>query len=170
MTTSDRTEKSEAVATEGKAGLSERFSMGAALVRDGASEVSQEVRSAAAGAGEAGRAALDRARDATGRLRSMVEAQTQRLQGGYRTILNEHPLVIAAVGFGLGAILATCLPRTRREVEVLGGASERARRAVQTGLGTAAERATTLAREQVESIGKSEAGNGGGTSGRDRFS
>lgn len=49
----------------------------------------------------------------------------QKVKNGYEHMLEEQPLALGAIGLGLGALLAASAPRTRREDQLMGSASDR---------------------------------------------
>lgn len=48
------------------------------------------------------------------------------VRSGFDDLMHEQPLAAGAIGIGIGALLAACLPTTRREDELMGAASDRA--------------------------------------------
>ncbi len=53
-------------------------------------------------------------------------AQASQLKGQFDQTLKEQPLVLAAIGIALGAVLGAALPSTRKEDELFGKASDQA--------------------------------------------
>lgn len=54
-----------------------------------------------------------------------VADQTTALKGQFEHLLQEQPLVVAALGIALGAALGAALPSTRKEDELMGASSDR---------------------------------------------
>jgi hypothetical protein len=64
--------------------------------------------------------AKDRAAAIAGNARDRM----QRAGNGFQTLLHEQPLALAALGIAVGAIVAASIPRTRKEDELMGEASD----------------------------------------------
>lgn len=78
-------------------------------------------------------------REKMGRAGGSVSQQAKRARSGFSYLLHEQPLVLAALGLAVGAILGASIPATRREAELMGEAGE----SLRTG-------AQQKAREQME--------------------
>jgi hypothetical protein len=98
-------------------------------------KVAHAVDSARAGLG----ATTDRAQQAWQRTSDTTRQQIDRARTGYRYVVQEQPLALGAVGFGIGALLAAVAPRTDEEDRVMGGAADRLK-----------ERVTEAGREQLD--------------------
>jgi Protein of unknown function (DUF3618) len=85
--------------------------------------------------GRAGTGMADRAHEAGARARYAG----RRARQGLLQSLDEHPLVLGAIGLAIGAALGAALPATETEDELMGETGDKALR-----------RATKLGREQVE--------------------
>jgi len=85
-------------------------------------------------AGESISQAAQTARDRLSQATSGARQQYERVRGGYDSIVREQPLALGAIGVAIGAALAAAVPRTRKEDELMGAASERlTERAKQAG-------------------------------------
>ncbi|MGQ0752019.1 MAG: DUF3618 domain-containing protein, partial [Betaproteobacteria bacterium] len=51
--------------------------------------------------------------------------QAERAREGFDYMLREQPLALGAIGLAVGAVVAAAVPRTRREDEWMGEASDR---------------------------------------------
>lgn len=91
-----------------KAHLGERIQH----VREGASEKIQSVRSTAHDAADS------------------VKDRAHRTTEGFNHMLEDNPMALGAIGVVAGALLGAMLPVTRKEHELLGEASDRAKREV----------------------------------------
>lgn len=93
---------------------SQKVRMKAHDVRDRASELGS-------GARDSMGASADNLRHSAHR----VADQTAALKGQFDHLLQEQPLVLAALGIALGAALGAALPSTRKEDQVMGASSDR---------------------------------------------
>lgn len=123
----------EAGSAEGAAsGMMERASEGMSSTKD---RLSQTTQSAKERVGQIGQGARERA---------------ERVRSGYDALVREQPLVLGAIGLAVGALLAAAAPRTRREDELMGEASDRlAERAREAGKETLekAKQVATVAKD-----------------------
>ncbi|MGZ8369409.1 MAG: hypothetical protein ACXWVK_12070, partial [Rhodoplanes sp.] len=71
-------------------------------------------------ASDAGRGTAERARQAG----HGIAGQAGRAQNAFSQLVREQPLVAGAIGLAIGAIIGASLPRSRREDELMGDASE----------------------------------------------
>ena len=71
-------------------------------------------------ASDVGRGTAERARQAG----HGIAEQAGRAQNAFSQLIREQPLVAGAIGLAIGAIIGASLPRSRREDEVMGEASE----------------------------------------------
>lgn len=107
-----------------------------------------ELRARASGKlGDARERVGNTAHSASEGLHHASDALRQRagdVREGFDAMMREQPLAIGAMGIALGALLGALLPPTRREDELLGDASERARQKAKelagTGLDSASEK------------------------------
>ncbi len=89
-------------------------------VGDGMSQAGQRIADTA---GRTGRRLSDtagRAGQQLGALGERSRLQMERARDSARRLADEQPLVVAALGVAVGAVLGAMLPRTRREDELLG--------------------------------------------------
>ena len=88
-------------------GMMQRASEGMSSTKD---RLSQTTQSAKERVGQIGQGARER---------------VERVRTGYDSLVREQPLVLGAIGLAVGALLAAAAPRTRREDELMGEASDR---------------------------------------------
>jgi len=81
---------------------------------------------------------------------SGARQQYERVRGGYDSIVREQPLALGAIGVAIGAALAAALPRTRKEDELMGAASEQLTQKAQDVAKKAAGTATQGSSTQPE--------------------
>jgi ElaB/YqjD/DUF883 family membrane-anchored ribosome-binding protein len=60
-------------------------------------------------------------RDSAHQASDRLQAQAGQLKGQFDQVLKDQPLIIAAIGVALGAVLGAALPSTRKEDELMGG-------------------------------------------------
>ena len=94
---------------------------------------------------------VDSAQSATRSLRHRASGsgqgsmeQFRRAKGEFATLMEEQPLLLGAVGVAIGATIAALVPTTRRERELMGGASD-----------SLADRASELASQKYEELRES---------------
>lgn len=105
----------ESGSVEGAAsGMMQRASEGMSSTRE---RLSQTAQSARERVGQMGQGARERA--------DQLRQQAERVRTGYDSLVREQPLVLGAIGLAVGALLAAAAPRTRREDELMGEASDR---------------------------------------------
>lgn len=136
--------------------LGERMNQGIEEAKGTASEMAGTVREKAEQTGgqirqkvgETVGQAREKTMEITGQAREKASELTHRVQDQTRHVIEEQPLVVAALGIALGAAIGASLPRTRREDELMGGTrDELKQRAEQTGAEMLHE-----VREQVHSV------------------
>lgn len=91
-------------------------------------QVSGKLQSARDAAGQAAQSTRDMANqigDKVTDIGQSARAQVQRAQGSFNRMLEEQPLALGAIGLAIGAVLAAAAPRTRKEDELMGEASDR---------------------------------------------
>jgi len=93
---------------------SQKMRMKAHDVRDRASELGQGARESMGQSADTLRSSAHRVGD-----------QATALKGQFNHLLEEQPLVLAALGIALGAALGAALPSTRREDQLMGATSDR---------------------------------------------
>jgi Protein of unknown function (DUF3618) len=151
-------------------GWAERAKATAEGARDKAAELRERARGlaedATAGAGRLGAGArerLSRARALAGRAgegRALARRYGRRARQGFLQTLDEHPLVLGAIGLAVGAAIGSALPPSEPEDRLLGETRDRLRRqAGKTGheqvkrAEAAAGAAYDAAREEAERQG-----------------
>jgi hypothetical protein len=156
-----------AVEHENGEGWADRAKATAEGARDKAAELRERARGlaedATAGASRLGATArerLSRARAFAGRAgegRALAGRYGRRARQGFLHTLDEHPLVLGAIGLALGAALGSALPPSEPEDRLLGETRDRLKRqAVKTGheqmkkAEAAAGAAYDAAREEAE--------------------
>jgi len=87
-------------------------------VRDKTSQVGHEVAASIADV-------RHRVGDSSHHAAETLRHKADRARGGFNYLLTEQPLALGAIGIALGALLAASVPHTRREDELLGGASDK---------------------------------------------
>jgi hypothetical protein len=98
------------------------------------SEAAGSAKEKVSRAGESISQTAQAAREWLSQAGSGARQQYERVRGGYNSIVREQPLALGAIGIAIGAALAAALPRTRKEDELMGAASERlTERAKQAG-------------------------------------
>lgn len=105
-------------------GPSQSWSSGesaAGKMSEAAGSAKEKVSRAGESISQTARAARERLSQAG----SGARQQYERVRGGYDSIVREQPLALGAIGIAIGAALAAALPRTRKEDELMGEASER---------------------------------------------
>jgi ElaB/YqjD/DUF883 family membrane-anchored ribosome-binding protein len=121
-------------------------------IGDKARHVGDKVGEQARHAGEQARHAAAQARERVGRARAGMAQRAQgagarmryggrRAKEGMLRSLDEHPLVLGAIGLAIGAALGAALPPSETEDELMGEARDKALR-----------RATRAGREQAEKV------------------
>ncbi|HUG76507.1 MAG TPA: DUF3618 domain-containing protein, partial [Burkholderiales bacterium] len=88
------------------------------------SEVAGSAKEKVSRAGESISQTAQAARERLSQASSGARQQYERVRGGYDSIVREQPLALGAIGIAIGAALAAALPRTRKEDELMGEASE----------------------------------------------
>jgi hypothetical protein len=87
------------------------------------------------------------------RSRERSNERIDSASNGYRNIVQEQPLALAAVGLGLGAVLAVAAaPRTRQEDEAMGRAGDRVKQPSTESGGQYSNRAGAMIRASDEPL------------------
>lgn len=124
---------------EGALGQAQETAQGALnKVQDTARGTGEVVRGYSAAIG-------DHVSDAATRARDQTTATAQQLKGQAQAIIEEQPLVVAAVGVALGALFAALLPPTETEDQLMGDSSDALKQAVTDTAGNVVERAKMVA-------------------------
>jgi hypothetical protein len=131
----------------------DRIGSGAEAVRQRAAELAEGVGVAASHIGGRAQRTVERARAGAGQVGSAVREQARRVHSGYQNMVNEHPLVLGLLAFAVGAAVAASLPRTRREDELMGEASDRLAGTVEA---RAQESAEVVAEKAEEALGRAK--------------
>ena len=124
---------------ENREGWADRAKATAEGARDKAAELRERARGlaedATAGAGRLGAAArerLSRARALAGRAgegRALAGRYGRRARRGFLHTLDEHPLVLGAIGLAVGAAIGSALPPSEPEDRLMGETRDRLKRA-----------------------------------------
>ena len=110
-------------ASEGMSSAKDRLSQTGHSARERIGQIGQGTRERVGQIGQTARNQMER-----------VRYRAERMRTGYDSIVQEQPLVLGAIGFAIGALMAAGLPRTRHEDELMGEASDRlTERAKETG-------------------------------------
>lgn len=136
---------------------------GEAGLRAKAAELKARAAGGVGHARERASATTHRAGDAVHRAGDAVRHRAADARNSLEVLMREQPLAIGAMGIALGAMLGAMLPSTRREDELLGSASDKARSKAKELAGSGLERAN----EQLARRGSQQAagnGSGGGRS------
>ncbi|WP_455886520.1 DUF3618 domain-containing protein [Pseudomonas rustica] len=152
-------------------GLGEKISDAVDTVKDAFAHAGEAVRMKAHDvrdrAGELGSSARDSMGASADNLRHsahQVADQTTALKGQLDQMLQEQPLVLAALGIALGAALGAALPSTRKEDELMGASSDRLTNALKT---KGSELKTSVEESMDQAGGNASARAGGKPEGTD---
>lgn len=99
----------------------------ASNLRDKASHAREGMSDAMHGASDRLRSAGHRVSDGSHRAAEQMRQRAYQARRGFDDLLHEQPLAVGAIGVAIGALLAAMLPATRREDEMLGATSDRAK-------------------------------------------
>jgi hypothetical protein len=122
-------------------------------VGDRAQRTMERARASASDISGRAQRTVERARAGAGQVGSAVREQARRVHSGYQNMVNEHPLVLGLLAFAVGAAVAASLPRTRREDELMGEASDRL---AGTAAARAQESAEVVAEKAEEALGRAK--------------
>jgi ElaB/YqjD/DUF883 family membrane-anchored ribosome-binding protein len=129
-------------------GMMQRASAGMSSTKD---RLSQTTQSAKERVGQIGQGARERV--------EKMRHQAERVRTGYDSLVREQPLVLGAIGLAVGALLAAAAPRTRREDELMGEASDRlAERAKEAGKQTLEKAKQAIPGQPAGQAGQQAAG------------
>lgn len=134
--------------SEKTAGLKER----GASVKDRATQMRSSVSSSL---GSARSRVSDTGRHASENLRY----RAGQARGGFNRMLNEQPLALGAIGIALGALVAACVPPTRREDEMMGEARDQMKERLREQAEVGYQKASAVG-EQVATHVKQDMSNG----------
>jgi len=115
--------------------VKDAFAHAGEAVHDASQAVRMKAHDVRDRAGELGSSARDSMGASADNLRHSahkVADQTTALKGQFDQMLQEQPLVLAALGIALGAALGAALPSTRKEDELMGASSDRLTDALKT--------------------------------------
>lgn len=93
-----------------------------------------------------------RARQAALDAQEQIERRAAKVARRSRSFLNEQPLAVGAVAFGVGALIGAVLPSTRREDALLGARRDALMDAAQQTLQEELEKAHATASETLRSV------------------
>lgn len=147
-------------------------------VKDRLGAVGHAARSRMSGMHSRSGGMMEGARYRAGDLRYRARSTAGRTREGFEHMLDEHPLVLGAVGLAVGAVLGAAIPSTRRERQVMGEtrdefmerAKEMGREEVQKVrrvAESAADAAQDAARTEADRQGLGATGQEGGSTGQD---
>jgi hypothetical protein len=94
-------------------------------MRDSAQSMKERMSGSAHSAMDHLHGGADYARERATQLGNAASHQMQRARSQLDYMIQEHPLVIGAIGLAVGALLGAAAPRTRREDELMGEARDR---------------------------------------------
>jgi hypothetical protein len=95
-----------------------------------AASARDQITGAAGAAQQYAASAKDAIAGAAGEAYDQGARTAQKATSKAKDLLNEQPLLVAALGLAVGAVIAAALPATRRENELMGEASDSVKRAV----------------------------------------
>lgn len=119
-----RARSAGSAAKEGLAAARSGVAEAASGLRSGVSSAGEAVSQAGARVGEAASGAAATVSDYAASAREGLADRGRKAYDRGSTFVQDHPLVVAAIGVGIGAALAAWLPRTRTEDSLLGEASD----------------------------------------------
>jgi len=90
-----------------------------------------------------------KARKAALNAQEAVEAQASRAAKQSKTFMNDQPLAVGAIAVGLGALIGSLLPSTRREDQLLGERRDATMAAAKASLQSELDKAHTAARSAM---------------------
>jgi Protein of unknown function (DUF3618) len=133
-------------------------------VKDTVSSTSDTVRQGINRSSDAVRDGVNRTsatvKDTVRRTRASAQMQAERAREGFNSLLEEQPLILAALGIALGAAIGAALPSTEQEDRLVGEMRDKAmEKAKQLG-GEAYEKGREAAKQGIESM----TGDGGSVS------
>jgi ElaB/YqjD/DUF883 family membrane-anchored ribosome-binding protein len=134
-------------------------------VRDSAQSMKDRMSGTAQSAMESMSSTAEAARRRASDLGHAAGDQMQRARSQLDYMIQEHPLVIGAIGLAVGALLGAAAPRTRQEDELMGGARDRMMdRAAEAGKSQMekVEQAASAAKDAATQAVKKEAGKDSG--------
>ncbi|MEO8040349.1 MAG: DUF3618 domain-containing protein [Betaproteobacteria bacterium] len=112
---------SAAAVADGLSGTVDSVRDSVSSVRDSVSQATDRIADATRRIGDTARAARDRA----GQLTAAAHERSRQVRSGYARMVDEQPLALGAIGLAVGAVLAASAPRTHREDDLMGDASDR---------------------------------------------
>lgn len=143
----------------GGGGLGETVKEKAAAARERVSQAGSSVASTASSIAQRVSGAAHRVGGAAGSAAGSARAAASRAGEGFGRMMDEQPLVLAALGVAVGAAIGAMLPSSEREDRLLGEASDRARERAKELGAEGYEMAREKAKEGVETVRQSFAAN-----------
>lgn len=138
--------------TDATGDLKDRLGSATGAARDKASNLGEHFRSPGEGAGIGDRA--HHLRDtADGQMRHAREAMSRRgtqLERGFRSLLEDYPLALGAVTFGIGLAAGVSAPTTEMEDELMGDAADTLKDEVRNTARETGQRAREVAKETAK--------------------
>lgn len=150
-------------------GLRESVKEKAQAARERVSQAGSSVASAAGGIAQRVSSAAHRVGGAAGSAAGSARAVATRAGEGFGRMMDEQPLVLAALGVAVGAAIGAMLPASEREDRLLGEASDRAKERAKAlgaeGYEMARERVQEGAETVRQSFAEKQQQQGGGEGG-----
>jgi ElaB/YqjD/DUF883 family membrane-anchored ribosome-binding protein len=92
--------------------------------------------------------------------RDQLHTQTAQLKGQFNSALKDQPLVIAAIGIALGAVLGAAIPSSRKEDQLMGSTSDKLTSSVKSKGQEALSAAKETVREHAADLGAGQSAGG----------
>jgi hypothetical protein len=115
--------------------------------RERAGQVGEEVRERA---GEFGRKAKGKVSHYAGRGRETTSQQKEKVKSAFSRMLEERPLVLTTAAVALGAVIASLIPESRKERELMGERKEKVTGKLKEQAQESFEKAKTVAKDTAE--------------------
>lgn len=142
--------------TEMSGDIKDRFSSATDAARDRMSDMGEGMHRSdgqgnmgdgGPGMGERAHHLRERASGELGHARETMRRRGNQLESTFRSLLDDYPLALGAVTFGLGLAAGASAPTTRREDELMGHAADTLRDEVKDVAKETTQRARTVAEE-----------------------
>jgi hypothetical protein len=115
--------------------------------RERAGQVGEEVRQRT---GQFGRKAKEKVSRYAGRTRETTSQQKEKVRSSLSRMLEERPLVVTTVAVALGAVIASLIPESRKEHELMGEPKEKLTGKLKEQAQESFEKAKTVAKDTAE--------------------
>lgn len=126
-------------------GLGEQARHAGAELKDKASQLGGSVSASLSSAGQ-------RLNDGRHQLSDGVRRGSAELRDGFQRMLHEQPLILAAAGVAVGALIGTALPSTRMENQLLGSSSDKLTDKARQLASSGYEKAGEMGRELTDEL------------------